>query len=95
MGYYIYAWLEEGNPNLEIVDAESKRTCMRWAYSEGESKPDARWSSDKNEIQKLFRQLLLLTCQQEFSNCRVFGMQDVFGDSDAMLFERIDRLKSM
>lgn len=88
MGYYIYAWLEEGNPNLEIVDAESKRTCMRWAYSEARHKGNV---ADKNEIQKLFRQLLLLTCQQELSNCRVFGMQDVFGDPELMLLERIDR----
>jgi hypothetical protein len=81
MGYHIYAWLEEGNPNLEIVDAESRDVCVKWSYSEtAGAANDSGVQYDKKEIQKLFQQLLLLTCKQELSNCRVFsGME--FGRS--------------
>ncbi len=68
MGYYIYAWLEKGNPQLQIVDAQSESVCVTWSFQG----PDGRESGDKKEIQRLFRDLLLLTCKQEQNNCRIF-----------------------
>ncbi len=68
MGYYIYAWLDNGNPQLKIVDVKSKSTCMRWSYQHS----DTNGLNDKKEIQRLFRDLLLLTCRQEMKNCRLF-----------------------
>ena len=68
MGYYIYAWLENGNPQLQIVDAQSKSVCVSWSYH---ALDDAK-TDDKKEIQSLFRDLLLLTYKQEMSNYRIF-----------------------
>ncbi len=69
MGYIIYAWLENGNPRLQIVDAQSQAVRVSWEYhNQGEGMPN-----DKKEIQRLFRDLLLLSCEQEVEHCRIFG----------------------
>lgn len=68
MGYYIYAWLDDGNPQLKIVDVQSKSICMRWSYQHS----DDNSLTDKKEIQRLFKDLLLLTCRQEMKNSRLF-----------------------
>ena len=68
MGYYIYAWLKDGNPQLQIVDAQSKSVCVTWSYAD----PASGELCDKKEIQRLFKDLLLLTCRQEMKNCRIF-----------------------
>ena len=56
-GYLIYAKLQEGRPVLQVVDAETKRVCLNWDCA---SVNDA----GAPELQKLFRQLMLLTCRQ-------------------------------
>ena len=66
MGYYIYAWLENGNPQLQIIEAESKSICLSWSYQATNANYDSK------EIQRLFRDLLLLTCKQEMGNYRIF-----------------------
>ncbi len=64
MGYYIYASLLDGKPNLKIVDADSQKTCMQWHCEKlGQDN-----SEEQHEIQRLFRQLLLLSCKQNLSN---------------------------
>ena len=68
MSYHINAWLEDGDPRLEIVDAHSKSVCMSWSYK---SRAGLE-RKDKAEIQRLFRELILLTCKQMITNCRVF-----------------------
>lgn len=68
MSYHINAWLEDGDPRLEILDAHSKSVCMSWSYKSRESLE----RKDKTEIQRLFRELILLTCKQMVANCRVF-----------------------
>jgi hypothetical protein len=68
MSYHINAWLEDGDPRLEIVDAHSKSVCMSWSYK---SRAGLE-SRDKNEIQRLFRKLILLTCRETIANCRIF-----------------------
>ena len=60
MGYHIYAWLDEGQPKLRIVDAGSDSVCLDWTYEDGQV-PDPK---ARKEIQRLFRDLLLLTCRQ-------------------------------
>ena len=45
MGYYIYAWLENEKPQLQIIEAESKSICLSWSYQA----TDANY--DKKEIQ--------------------------------------------
>lgn len=69
MGYYIYAWLEHGNPQLQIIEAESKSICLSWSYQATNTKYDSK------EIQRLFKNLLLLTCKQEMRNYRVFEVK--------------------
>lgn len=68
MGHRIYAWLEEGKPRLRIYDAESGNLTVSWDYQgkQGAGEPQ------RQEIQRLFKQLLLLTCKQEMANVRVY-----------------------
>lgn len=68
MGYYIYAWFEDYNPQLQIIDAQSGSVCVNWRYHDRKQ----GFLSDKKELQRLFRDLLLLTCKQEMNNCRLF-----------------------
>lgn len=86
MGYYIYAWLEKGRPQLQIVDVETESICVTWSYHD---KTD--WDhKDKKEIQRLFRDLLLLTCKQELNNCRVFGAKP---NEKLRIFDGVSRPK--
>ena len=73
MGYYIYAWLERGEPRLRVTDAQTGSICLRWDYH----KSGRLEFSDKKEIQRLFRDLLLLTCRQECQNVRFFNIRPV------------------
>ena len=68
MSYHINAWLENGVPQLQVIDAQTKRVCMNWSYK-SESEPSEQ---QRQEVQRLFRELLLLTCKQDIANCRVF-----------------------
>ncbi|MFQ3261032.1 hypothetical protein [Reinekea sp.] len=71
MSYHINAWLEDGKPQLQIVDAQSKAICMSWSYA-----PNKEQSyKERHEIQRLFKELLLLTCKQDISNCRIFNVK--------------------
>ncbi|MCI0653371.1 MAG: hypothetical protein L0Y39_02675 [Methylococcaceae bacterium] len=78
MGYYIYAWLEQGDPRLRVVDAQTGSICLRWDYHNS----DRLKLSDKKEIQRLFRDLLLLTCKQENQNIRFFHIREIQDRSD-------------
>ncbi len=71
MGYNIYAWFENGNFQLQIVDAKTESVCVSRSY-QGQSYVGF---GDKKEIQKLFRELLLLTCKQEMRNYRVYKIE--------------------
>lgn len=64
MGYQIYASLLDGKPNLKIVDIDSQKTCMQWHYE----KSGQDNNEEQQEIQRLFRELLLLSCKQNLSN---------------------------
>lgn len=64
MSYYINAWLENGQPQLEIIDAQSKAVSVAWSY---ETKRNNK-AQAKQEIQRLFRELLLLTCKQDLAS---------------------------
>ena len=79
MSYHINAWLENGDPQLQIIDAQSKSVCMSWSYTAKRGST----GKDKNEIQTLFRELLLLTCKQEMSNSRVFKARPLLCDTKA------------
>lgn len=70
MGYQIYAWLDDGRPKLRIVDAGSRSVCLDWSYGGG----DPRGAEADKEIQRLFRELLLLTCRQSLSPVRRFSL---------------------
>ncbi len=69
MGYYIYTWFDNGNPQIQVVEAQSKKVCLSWSYQA----PEKGNKYDKKEIQRLFKDLLLLTCKQKMENYRVFG----------------------
>ena len=83
MGYYIYAWLENGNPQLQIIDAKSKSVCVSWSYQTlSNVKTD-----NKKEIQRLFKDLLLLTCKQEMRNFRIFEVKPIINENISSLLD--------
>ena len=59
--YNIYASLHQGRPSLQIVDADSRRTCLNWEFSTSGEYDD----KSAEDIHALFRKLLLLTCRQK------------------------------
>ena len=69
MGYQIEAFLDEGKPALKIYDVSKKSLCLSWTFH-----GDNDESSSRHEIQRLFRDLLLLTCKQDMHNVRVFNL---------------------
>lgn len=64
MGYLIHTRLDEGRPCLRIVDADSGRECLHWCCS---CQPGADGEIAQEEMHRLVRKLLLLTCRQELS----------------------------
>lgn len=70
VSFHIYAWLESGNPRLQVIEAQSGAIHFSWQYQE--DKGSGHKPKDKKEIQRLFQNLLLLTCKQEIKNCRLF-----------------------
>ncbi len=60
MGYRIDASLYQGRPKLTITDINTNEVFLEWQYeNEGTENPD------KNEIQRLFKALFLLSYQQK------------------------------
>ncbi len=59
MSLSINAWLENGEPHLQILDAESERVCLSWRLSH-----EQETSCGKEALQKLFRELILLSVKQ-------------------------------
>jgi len=64
MSYLIHARLDEGRPCLQIVDAESGRECLHWTCA---CQPGTDGEIAQEEMHRLVRKLLLLTCRQELS----------------------------
>lgn len=76
MGYHIYAWLDDGRPKLRVVDAGSQSVCLDWSYEAGSGEQ----AEARKEIQRLFRELLLLTCRQSLTPVRRFSILPPGGD---------------
>lgn len=68
MGYKIEACLENGKPSLKIYDWAKGELCLSWSYQGDQS-------HNQSEINRLFKDLLLLTCKQEIRNVRIFKLQ--------------------
>jgi len=66
MEYHIDAWLEDGKPRLRIYHPRTREVTVSWDYQ-----PTGR-NHDQREIQRLFRELILLTCKQEARGVRLF-----------------------
>lgn len=90
MSWRIHAWLEDGRPRLRIDDSESRLPSLYWAYqgegtgATGTGDPGcdshgAEQPSDRHELQRLFRELILLSVRQDAANVRVFRMTPVRG----------------
>lgn len=90
MGYYIYAWLDHGNPRLRVVDARTGSICLCWDYHSAKK----RMSSDKKEIQRLFRDLLLLTCRQEQSPIELSTLRAALEWDSEIVCQRLDSTDS-
>ena len=73
MSYIIDAWLDDGNPCLEIRDAESKEIKLHWSLEE---------QNHQKGMHKLFHDLLLLSCACRLSLAEERG-QPSFGQECA------------
>ena len=60
-GYLINARLQDGKPVLEVRDAQSQNVCLSWDCA-------SLNEAGAHDIQKLFRELMLLSCRQSLSN---------------------------
>lgn len=61
MRYIIDAWLEDGNPCLNIRDADTGAVRMRWDYARPRDAAAHEPAAGK-ALQGLFRKLMLLSC---------------------------------
>jgi hypothetical protein len=61
-GYFIYANIHDGKPSLQVVDADSQRTCLEWEGRE------VRPELSDQDLRELFRRLLLLSCRQKLKS---------------------------
>ena len=71
MGYQIEAFIENGKPSLKIYDITQGKLCLNWSFS-----GQLENSDSVQEVHRLFRQLLLLTCKQDLRNVRVFRLSN-------------------
>lgn len=65
MAYLIDAWIEEGAPRLRISDAQTGNVRLQWTgdkASENESLDGACDPLARKALQRLFRDLVLLSC---------------------------------
>lgn len=69
MGYKIEAFLQGGKPSLKIYDIKNQDLCLSWTYCANNNQ-----KCSNSEIQRLFRELILLTCKQDIHNVRVFNL---------------------
>ncbi|MGB5209455.1 MAG: hypothetical protein WBO47_06900 [Gammaproteobacteria bacterium] len=81
MGYRIYASLEDGRPTLRIVDARSNAECLNWRF-QGEN---TRAAGGQKEMQRLFRDLLLLSCKQGLADRPDAESSDTLGPAGAVM----------
>ena len=75
MSYHVFASLYEGVPHLVIRDSSSGHVRLRWCCNH---------PPDGDDIQSLFRELILLTCAQEAANTRVFQVSARAGRNGAV-----------
>lgn len=62
MGYIFDAWLEEGAPRLRVINPNNGATSLSWDCPTLDIDDDAIY---RRELQKLFKQLLLLASAQD------------------------------
>lgn len=62
MSYTVNAWLEDGAPRLRLIDTQSGHASLSWDFPKDVINHEAHY---KQEMQKLFKQLLLLACVHE------------------------------
>lgn len=66
MRYIIDAWLEDGDPRLNILDADTGAVRMRWDYARPHDAAAHEPAASK-ALQGLFRKLMLLSCADRIS----------------------------
>ncbi|MEZ5525041.1 MAG: hypothetical protein R3E62_08820 [Pseudomonadales bacterium] len=62
MSYTVNAWLEDGAPRLRLINSRSGDTSLTWDFPKEVQHQEQLY---KQEMQKLFKQLLLLACADE------------------------------
>lgn len=65
MSYMVNAWLEDGAPRLRLINAHNGATSLTWDFPKEVLNMEPLY---KQEMQKLFKQLLLLACADEQSS---------------------------
>ena len=62
MSYDIRAWLEDGPPRLQIIDADSGAVRLAWQSRRPDpDAPDARHNLEQMALKSLFQELFLLS----------------------------------
>ncbi len=62
MSYTVNAWLEDGAPRLRLINTRSGDASLIWDFPKEVINQESRY---KQEMQKLFKQLLLIACADD------------------------------
>jgi len=62
MSYTVNAWLEDGAPRLRLINTQNGSASLTWDFPKEVINQEVLY---KQEMQKLFKQLLLLACADE------------------------------
>jgi len=62
MSYTVNAWLEDGAPRLRLINTQSGDASLIWDFPKEVINQESRY---KQEMQKLFKQLLLIACADD------------------------------
>ena len=62
MSYTVNAWLEDGAPRLRLINTQSGDASLVWDFPKEVINQESRY---KQEMQKLFKQLLLIACADD------------------------------
>ena len=86
MSYDINAWLEDGEPRLQIIDADSGTVRLAWCYRKPKKdEVDAEHDLERLAVKKLFQELFLLSSLRAMQPPRKTKPRPAIGCADAAL----------
>jgi len=84
MSYDINAWLEDGEPRLQIIDADSGTVRLAWCYRKPKKdEVDAEHDLERLAVKELFQELFLLSSLRAMQSHRKTKPRQAIGYANA------------